>query len=71
MKYYVNKNAQTGTHSHGEHEGHVEGCTRMPDVDNRTFLGDFDTPQEALVKAKTIYSNSDGCYYCCGPIHTK
>lgn len=65
--YYVNRNAQND----GYHEVHVEGCHRMPDKDNREYLGEFNNCHEALQKAKTIHLNVDGCYYCCNPCHTR
>lgn len=66
-KYYVNDNAQT-TH---EHEVHTESCSKLPSIGNRTYLGEFSNCAEAVRKAKTIYSDVDGCYYCCNPCHTK
>ena len=65
--YYVNKNAQ----STGEHEVHKEGCSRMPDIANRLYLGNFSTCQEAVRAAKHYYSNVDGCYYCSPACHTR
>lgn len=63
--YYVNNVAQ----SSGEHEVHKEGCTYFPS--NRTYLGYFLNCQEAIQKARTIYSNVDGCYTCARPCHTR
>ena len=63
--YYVNDIAQTT----GEHEIHKKDCTFFPK--NNTYLGYFDTCQEAIEKAKTIYSNVDGCHYCCSECDTK
>jgi len=63
--YYVNNIAQ----STGEHEVHKEGCEYFP-ID-RTYLGYFATCQEAIDKAKTIYSNVDGCYFCSRDCHTR
>ena len=65
-KYYVNDNAQ----SNGDHEVHVQGCSYMPKVENRTYLGDFSSCQPAVRKAKELYSKSNGCYFCCKPCHT-
>ncbi|SFI35140.1 hypothetical protein SAMN05443292_2209 [Halpernia frigidisoli] len=58
--YYVNKNAQ----SNGYHEVHEETCTRLPDVNNREYLGTFYNCKDAVDAAKKKYSKSDGCYYC-------
>ena len=66
-KYYVNKNAQTT----GEHEVHKEGCTYLPDKDNRIYLGDYTNCKPAITEAKTHYSNVDGCYWCSIDCHTR
>lgn len=63
--YYVNKNAQ----SDGYHEVHNDECTRLPDVLNREYLGYFNNCKDGVAKAKTIYSNSDGCAYCSQECH--
>lgn len=65
--YYVNKNAQ----SNGDHEVHVSGCSRMPAIENRTYLGDFSSCKPAVAEAKRYYSQSNGCYYCCNSCHTQ
>ncbi len=64
-KYYVNNNAQ----STGEHEVHKEGCEHMPT--NGTYVGYFTNCKDAVQKAKTIYPNVDGCYFCSRPCHTR
>ena len=66
MTYYVNKNAQ----STGEHEVHRNDCHRLPDVENRLFLGYFTNGIDAVKAAKLYYSKVDGCYYCCKEAHT-
>lgn len=65
-KYYVNKMAQ----SNGDHEVHIEGCSRMPDNNNRLYLGDFYNCHDAVSEAKNYYQHSNGCYYCSRPCHT-
>lgn len=65
-RYYVNKNAQ----SNGDHEVHTSGCSFVPEVDNRVYLGDFDRCQPAVSKAKEHYSQVNGCYYCSNSCHT-
>lgn len=65
--YYVNKNAQ----SSGEHEVHTTGCSYLPNVENRKYLGDFSSCKPAVTEAKKHYSNVDGCYYCCNACHTR
>lgn len=65
--YYVNKSAP----STGEHEVHTSDCNYIPEPENRTYLGKFDTCQDAINKAKEYYINVDGCYYCARECHTR
>lgn len=64
--YYVNKNAQ----SNGDHEVHKAGCSWLPKVENRIYLGNFNNCKEAVRKAKEYYSKVNGCYYCSKECHT-
>lgn len=66
MRYYVNQNAQPN----GDHEVHTYNCTHGPEDWNRTYLGDFTSCTEAVRQAKTIYRQSNGCYYCSNACHT-
>ena len=66
-KYYVNKNAQ----ANGDHEVHKDGCSYMPNSENRTYLGDYDSCHGAVKKAKETYPQSNGCYYCAKACHTQ
>lgn len=50
MRFYVNKKAQ----SNGDHEVHRATCSWLPEPENRQYLGDFATPQQALIEAKSI-----------------
>lgn len=65
--YYVNKNCQ----SSGEHEVHREGCSMMPDFNNRIYLGYFSNAINAVREARKIFNNVDGCYYCSKEAHKK
>ncbi len=65
--YYVNKNAQPS----GEHEVHTSTCSYLPSLENRLYLGSFNTCAEAIKEAKKHYSNVDGCYHCCSLCHKK
>lgn len=65
--YYVNKNAQPN----GDHEVHKAGCSHMPDLNNRLYLGDFDNCRNAVTEAKKHYRQSNGCYYCANACHTQ
>lgn len=60
MIYYVNQNAQ----SNGDHEVHTDTCSHLPDAQNRTYLGLFDSCRHAVAEAKKIYPKSNGCYFC-------
>lgn len=64
--YYVNKNAQ----SNGDHEVHTTGCSYMPDSQNCTYLGDFNSCGPAVQEARKYYSQVNGCYYCSRACHT-
>ena len=66
--YYVNKNAQ----ANGDHEVHEEGCSFMPDVHNRTYLGEYNSCHPAVAAAKMTmpFNRVNGCYYCCNECHT-
>jgi len=65
-RYYVNKNVQ----NNGQHEVHKQGCSYMPDEQNRKYLGDFSNCFSAVVEAKSHYDNVDGCYFCSRNCHT-
>lgn len=66
MKYYVNSNAQ----DNGDHEVHKEICNRLPKAENRIYLGDYQLCAPAVEKAKLLYSQSNGCFYCSFECHT-
>lgn len=65
--YYVNKKSQ----SDGYHEVHTSLCSKLPDSENRIYLGDFNSCSEAIKKAKNYYSLVDGCYLCSYACHTR
>ena len=66
-RYYVNINSQ----ENGDHEVHKANCSWLPDPENRKYLGEFTFCSSAVKKAKEYYSQSNGCYYCSNPCHTK
>lgn len=69
MTYYcVNKNAQ----ANGDHEVHKAGCDYYPAEENRLALGDHNSCQTAVTKAKSLKPNwkINGCYYCSNACHT-
>ncbi|MCC7180962.1 MAG: hypothetical protein IT177_21460 [Acidobacteria bacterium] len=63
-QYYVNNNAQ----ANGDHEVHKGTCTYLPT--DRRYLGLFSTCYEAVRQARTIYRQSNGCYWCSNACHT-
>ena len=65
-QYYVNKNAQ----NNGDHEVHIRSCTRLPNEENRLYLGNFTNCHDAVREAKKNYPQSNGCYYCSNECHT-
>ena len=65
--YYVNKNAQ----SNGDHEVHKAGCSYMPALSNRLYLGEFSSCGPAVTEAKKTYSKADGCAHCSPACHTR
>ena len=64
--YYVNKNKQ----ANGDNEVHVHGCSFLPSVQNREYLGNYDNCRPAVAKANRLGYNANGCYFCSRPCHT-
>lgn len=64
--YYVNRNAQ----DNGDHEVHSASCSFLPEAENRLYLGEFSTCQDAVNAAAKYYTDVDGCYYCSYACHT-
>ena len=64
--YYVNKDAQ----DNGDHEVHTLACQRLPEEDNRIYLGSFDSCEPAVVVAMSYYDQVNGCYWCARDCHT-
>lgn len=65
-RYYVNKNAQ----ANGDHEVHRDGCSHMPNPENRVYLGEFATCAPAVKAAKQTYPKSNCCFHCSNECHT-
>ena len=65
-RYYVNNRAQ----SNGDHEVHTTGCRYLPKIVSKKYLGDFSSCRPAVIAAKKIYPQSNGCWTCCRPCHT-
>lgn len=64
--YYVNQNAQ----ANGDHEVHKDGCSFMPQSENRLYLGNFTYCSSAVAEAKKHHDQVNGCYYCATACHT-
>ncbi|HEX6371036.1 MAG TPA: hypothetical protein VF006_19115 [Longimicrobium sp.] len=66
ISYYVNTQAQ----SNGDHEVHRDGCTYLPSILNRKYLGQFNYCVDAVDEARKHYTQVNGCYYCSNACHT-
>lgn len=66
FNYYVDKNPR----DNGDHEVHREDCKRLHSPAKREYLGNFDCCEDAVKKAKQIFSQSNGCFYCSNECHT-
>ncbi len=65
--FYVNTREQTN----GDHEVHEKDtCSYPPHESNRLDLGWHYDCSGAVTQAKKIYSQVNGCYYCCNACHT-
>lgn len=64
-RYYVNQNAQ----SNGDHEVHVQGCSWLPAPANRIFLGEHANCWSAVLAARQVYRQADGCAHCSPACH--
>lgn len=66
--YCVITNAQPT----GEHEVHdIKKCSCLPDRANQKDLGRHPDCKSALIRAKQIYDNVDGCIYCVPECHSR
>jgi hypothetical protein len=48
----------------GARELHTEYCIRLPLVQNRFFLGEFESGADALATARTAYPNVIDRWFC-------
>lgn len=65
--FYINKKSDSVI----EHEMHTEYCNYLPKGENRKYFGTFHNCQFAMIEAKKIYNNINGCFYCCNLCHKK
>ncbi len=67
--YCVNVNAQASSGDHDVHDlASTKGC--LPDPKHRRGLGWHSNCTGAVVAAKKIYSDVNGCFYCANECHT-
>ena len=66
LKYYVNNEAQFN----GDHEVHIENCPYYLSMKNKTYLGEFESCDDAVKAAKKIHRQTNGCIRCSRPCHT-
>ncbi|MCH5197352.1 MAG: hypothetical protein J1E34_00470 [Oscillospiraceae bacterium] len=65
--YYVNKNQTTNPGFH--HEVHTFEHKIQLGIIDTIYLGYFASEIDAVAKAKTIYTDADGCRVCCPFAH--
>jgi hypothetical protein len=70
-RYCVNKLAQSGSGDHEVHDlsvGADKGC--LPYSINQIDLGYHNSCRDAVARAKSIYSDVNGCFHCANDCHT-
>ena len=65
--YYVNDDQTRNPGLH--HEVHTEAHANELKIKSKTYVGYFNNAKDAVKKAKEIYIDADGCYYCCKEAH--
>ena len=63
--YYVTGQAQ----ANGEHEVHAQHCERLPT--DLVYLGNFAGCEVAVVRARELYRQVNGCQVCSRNCHTE
>lgn len=58
--YFVNKQPNQD----GAHEVHCEGCSNLPDMEDRIFLGKFLNCNDAVLIAQRIFDRASCCAHC-------
>jgi len=65
--YYINNDQ---THNPGmHHEVHTEKHAKELNISSKKLVGFCSDEVEAVAKAKSIYSDADGCATCCPKAH--
>jgi len=65
-KYYANIQVNYNI----DHEAHIEGCSYLPQVENRIYLGQFTNCKEAITEAKKYFERVNGCQLCVSECYT-
>lgn len=65
--YYVNNNPTLNPGYH--HEVHTESHSIELGIQSKALVGYFSNEVDAVIKAKTIYKDADGCAKCCPKAH--
>ncbi|HUX95077.1 MAG TPA: hypothetical protein VMV47_05030 [Bacteroidales bacterium] len=58
--YYVRIKPQLN----GTNAVHKEDCPFLPDIENRIYLGEFISCDEAIWRAKLHFPDVSPCYFC-------
>lgn len=64
--YYVNRRPEPN----GDHEVHKSGCSQLPLVEDKQFLGDFVSCYGAMAEALRFYPTANGCAECAAQCHS-
>lgn len=65
--YYVNNDQSKNPGLH--HEVHTAEHANILGIRSKTYLGYYSNEIEAVMKAKCIYLDADGCAICCPRAH--
>lgn len=65
--YYVNNNQTRNPGLH--HEVHTEEHANQLNINSKQYVGYCGDEIEAVQKAKSIYTDADGCAICCPKAH--
>lgn len=63
--YYVSHQSQIN----GDHEVHAQNCMYLPR--DLQYLGNFASCDEALSRARELYRQINGCFWCARSCHTE
>ena len=64
--YYVNQRKDDDGHN----EVHTSYCHLFSIIQNKEYLGHYDTCVPAVAEAKRLGYNANGCIHCSKPCHT-